>query len=107
MLGALLFFIVKANCIFTGTQCCRVRKWRGANVSQCDGEFVLVAVDNFRSTHTFSSLARFTLIQCRTQLIYFDILMNEMFKHGLIYRIFQTMSASLNKPHPHTSSVIL
>lgn len=47
VLCALLFFIVKANCIFTGTSCCQVRQRRGENVSHCDGANVLVAFNNY------------------------------------------------------------
>lgn len=47
VLGALLFFIIKANCIFTGTSCCQVRQRRGENVSHCDGANFLVAFNNY------------------------------------------------------------
>lgn len=48
MLGALLFFIVKANCIFTGTgTCCQVRQRRGENVSHCGAANFLVAFNNY------------------------------------------------------------
>lgn len=40
VLCALLFFIIKANCIFTGTS-------GGENVSHCEGANVLVAFNNY------------------------------------------------------------